>query len=111
MSGWMLKRNQLKQWKDRYFILRPLVLEIYQSPNSSTPQSYINLKGCTTRTRQTKKLGFCFEIFSPSGNNIYSRKGLRGQFMWFNKCILIVKTSAERDHWMQMIDDLSLIHI
>ncbi|XP_043462692.1 oxysterol-binding protein-related protein 8 isoform X3 [Leptopilina heterotoma] len=77
MSDWLKIRGTLKSWTKLWCILKPGLLLLYKSPKvkSSHWVGTILLNTCQVIERPSKKDGFCFKLFHPLEQSIWTPRG------------------------------------
>ena len=110
LSGWLKMRGPLKNWVNRWFVLRKGVLIYYKDPKDRDWIGTIFLHGCMVTERPSKKDGFCFKIYHPYQNQIYGSKGARGETLSSSfipiqndYCILRAISENEGKLWIKEI--------
>jgi len=115
MSGWMKLRNYMKNWKQRWFILRKGKLIYYKDDKRAKKDQctgILQLADCKVEERATHKNGFSFKIKNIYNYPIYQSKGLKGESIksarvpvGWTYSMLLVSSESERKAWMTAIKE------
>ncbi|XP_064031831.1 rho GTPase-activating protein 25 [Pogoniulus pusillus] len=97
--GWLKKqRSIVKNWQQRYFVLRGQQLYYYKDEDEVKPQGCLSLQGSTIKevVSSPEEGGkFIFEIIP----------GASGEHSWAGQdsCVLMANTQAEMEEWVKSI--------
>ncbi|XP_055333695.1 oxysterol-binding protein-related protein 8-like isoform X2 [Paramacrobiotus metropolitanus] len=83
-SGWLKARTTIKTWTKVWCELKPGGLILYKNErlNETTESIWVGtilLNICRIIERPSKKEGFCFKIYHPLDQNIWTNKGPHGE--------------------------------
>ncbi|KAG5673901.1 hypothetical protein PVAND_003903 [Polypedilum vanderplanki] len=75
LADWLKVRGTLKSWTKLWCILKPGLLLLYKNPKvkSSNWVGTVILTSCQVIERPSKKDGFCFKLFNPLDQSIWTR--------------------------------------
>ncbi|CAK9304770.1 unnamed protein product [Gordionus sp. m RMFG-2023] len=82
LSDWLKVRGSLKGWTKLFCVLKPGLLILYTSDKTEKYGKWVGtilLSCCRLIERTSKKIGFCFKIFNPLGESIWTSKGPKGE--------------------------------
>eukprot|EP00123_Amoebidium_parasiticum_P016032 comp23253_c0_seq2/m.37998 comp23253_c0_seq2/g.37998 ORF comp23253_c0_seq2/g.37998 comp23253_c0_seq2/m.37998 type:complete len:921 (-) comp23253_c0_seq2:445-3207(-) len=107
MQGMLKVRDTLKNWHQRMFVLIPGALKFYKvrGDKQAVWKGTVNLAGCKIMPRPSKKEGFCFKIFHPTGDPIFNTKGVV-ESLPINADEIILRAADEAigRQWLQAIE-------
>ncbi|PSN56564.1 Oxysterol-binding protein-related protein 8 [Blattella germanica] len=77
LADWLKVRGTLKSWTKLWCILKPGLLLLYKSPKAKSNHwvGTVLLNTCQIIERPSKKDGFCFKLFHPLEQSIWSPRG------------------------------------
>ncbi|NXG76198.1 RHG25 protein, partial [Baryphthengus martii] len=85
--GWLKKqRSIVKNWQQRYFVLKGQQLYYYKDEDDVKPQSFLPLDVC---------FGFCFGFFA----GLSGEQNRAGQ----DTCVLMASSQSEMEEWVKSI--------
>lgn len=75
LADWLKVRGTLKSWTKLWCVLKPGLLLLYKNPKvkSSNWVGTVILTSCQVIERPSKKDGFCFKLFNPLDQSIWTR--------------------------------------
>lgn len=75
LADWLKVRGTLKSWTKLWCVLKPGLLLLYKNPKvkSSNWVGTVLLTSCQVIERPSKKDGFCFKLFNPLDQSIWTR--------------------------------------
>ncbi|XP_046861335.1 oxysterol-binding protein-related protein 8-like isoform X2 [Xenia sp. Carnegie-2017] len=112
LSSWLKIRGTLKNWARFWCVVKPGALVIYKNNKEEQWVGTVILNGCEFIERPSKKEGFCFKIYHPLQNYIWSTKGPRGEIAGalvgipLPKDHLILRSASETDGrcWLDALE-------
>ncbi|XP_043201383.1 oxysterol-binding protein-related protein 8-like isoform X1 [Amphibalanus amphitrite] len=80
-ADWLKVRGTLKSWTKLWCVLKPGLLILYKSEKAKNSHwvGTILLSSCHLIERPSKKDGFCFKLYHPLEQSIWSTKGPDGE--------------------------------
>ncbi|XP_037087750.1 oxysterol-binding protein-related protein 8-like [Pollicipes pollicipes] len=80
-ADWLKVRGTLKSWTKLWCVLKPGLLVLYKSEKAKNSHwvGTILLASCHLIERPSKKDGFCFKLYHPLEQSIWSTKGPDGE--------------------------------
>nr|XP_039260718.1 oxysterol-binding protein-related protein 8-like [Styela clava] len=110
-SDWLKIRSTLKNWSRIWCVLKPGVLILYKTQKLKQWIGTVLLTSSEIIQRPSKKEGFCFKIYHPLDQVIWTAKGPSGESMSLlthslpsNHLILRSTTQSDGQCWMDALE-------
>ncbi|XP_065070860.1 oxysterol-binding protein-related protein 8-like isoform X1 [Rhopilema esculentum] len=111
LSSWLKIRGTLKSWAKFWCVVKPGWLVIYKSNKHHHWVGTVVLACCEAIERPSSKEGYCFKLFHPLKESIWSTKGPKGEIagslaqpMPRDHLILRAPTISMGHCWMDAIE-------
>eukprot|EP01119_Soliformovum_irregulare_P007874 TRINITY_DN2044_c0_g1_i4.p1 TRINITY_DN2044_c0_g1~~TRINITY_DN2044_c0_g1_i4.p1 ORF type:complete len:915 (-),score=256.98 TRINITY_DN2044_c0_g1_i4:1531-4275(-) len=85
-KGWLQKQgnSMLKDWKQRWFVLRQSFIAYYKDPEDPTPLGTIPLLQCSVKISETVSKKNCFEFVTPNRTFYAVAKDAKELLSWMD---------------------------
>eukprot|EP00794_Sanderia_malayensis_P018145 gene18145-19955_t len=111
LSSWLKIRGTLKSWSKFWCVMKPGLLFIYKSHKHHHWVGTVVLSCCEVMERPSSKEGFCFKLFHPLKESIWTAKGPKGEIagsiaqpMPRDHLILRASSNSMGDCWIDAIE-------